>query len=153
MLPLTPPEEHRRNLKSQGFVVEKNASQVDFVSMHVGRHQVHVGVPQRPPRRLLCRTHYRRFLRAHFHLLVLAASIGIYSCFSFLFFIVAFHCFLVSPQSDSCSSSLNLRVSLPFDTSNLHCLSIWNSQSFILRVSTNLKPLQTHGTSFSQLHT
>ncbi|KAL9140787.1 hypothetical protein ABFS82_14G060300 [Erythranthe guttata] len=39
-----------------------------------------------------------------------------------------------SPESDSCSSDpLTLQTPLPFNTSSLHCVSIWDSQSFILR--------------------
>ncbi|KAG5021775.1 hypothetical protein JHK85_018117 [Glycine max] len=41
--------------------------------------------------------------------------------------------FLASPEADSCTSNLNLNVSIPFDTTNLHCLSVWDAQSFILR--------------------
>ncbi|KAL7081838.1 hypothetical protein ACP275_14G063500 [Erythranthe tilingii] len=39
-----------------------------------------------------------------------------------------------SPSSESCSSGpLTLQSPLPFNTSSLHCVSIWDSQSFILR--------------------
>ncbi|KAL9304079.1 hypothetical protein ACSQ67_021342 [Phaseolus vulgaris] len=41
--------------------------------------------------------------------------------------------FLESPEADSCTSNLSLNVSIPFDTTNLHCLSVWDAQSFILR--------------------
>ncbi|XP_052113186.1 cytochrome b561 and DOMON domain-containing protein At3g07570 [Arachis duranensis] len=37
------------------------------------------------------------------------------------------------PKSDSCNINLNLKVPIPFDITNLHCLSVWDSQSFILR--------------------
>ncbi|KAL4336577.1 hypothetical protein AHAS_Ahas12G0024100 [Arachis hypogaea] len=40
---------------------------------------------------------------------------------------------LEEPKSDSCNINLNLRVPIPFDITNLHCLSVWDSQSFILR--------------------
>lgn len=43
--------------------------------------------------------------------------------------------FLASPEAYSCTSNLSLNVSIPFDTTNLHCLSVWDAQSFILRVS------------------
>lgn len=42
--------------------------------------------------------------------------------------------FLARPQADSCTSNLNLKVPIPFDTTNLHCLSVWDAQGFILRV-------------------
>ncbi|KAL2964853.1 hypothetical protein AAZX31_16G026300 [Glycine max] len=41
--------------------------------------------------------------------------------------------FLASPEAYSCTSNLSLNVSIPFDTTNLHCLSVWDAQSFILR--------------------
>ncbi|KAK7389854.1 hypothetical protein VNO78_25149 [Psophocarpus tetragonolobus] len=37
--------------------------------------------------------------------------------------------------TDSCSSKLNLSVPLLFDTTNLNCLPVWNTQGFILRYS------------------
>ncbi|XP_022759829.1 cytochrome b561 and DOMON domain-containing protein At3g07570 [Durio zibethinus] len=40
-----------------------------------------------------------------------------------------------SQQTDSCSSNLNL--DLPFDTTSLHCLSVWSSYDFILRYVQN----------------
>ena len=42
---------------------------------------------------------------------------------------------LVNAQADSCSSNLSLSNSVPFDTASLHCLAVWDSQGFILRVS------------------
>lgn len=42
---------------------------------------------------------------------------------------------LVASSSDSCSCTLNINVPILFDTSNLHCVSVWDSQGFILRVS------------------
>ncbi|XWS75951.1 hypothetical protein CRYUN_Cryun01aG0135700 [Craigia yunnanensis] len=52
---------------------------------------------------------------------------------SFFFFALqALSALLVnSQQTDSCSSSLNLDVQ--FDTTSLHCLSVWSSHDFILR--------------------
>ncbi|XP_065638068.1 cytochrome b561 and DOMON domain-containing protein At3g07570 [Quercus suber] len=40
---------------------------------------------------------------------------------------------LVNAQADSCSSNLSLSNSVPFDTTSLHCLAVWDSQGFILR--------------------
>ena len=40
-----------------------------------------------------------------------------------------------SSQGDSCDSKLNLSVPLNFDTTKLNCLSVWNAQGYILRVS------------------
>ncbi|XP_058743909.1 cytochrome b561 and DOMON domain-containing protein At3g07570 isoform X1 [Vicia villosa] len=37
------------------------------------------------------------------------------------------------PETDSCTSNLSLKAPLPFDTANLHCLSVWDAQGFILR--------------------
>ncbi|XP_061372445.1 cytochrome b561 and DOMON domain-containing protein At3g07570-like [Gastrolobium bilobum] len=61
----------------------------------------------------------------------------------FLIFITGFggSFFLASPQADSCTANLNLKVAIPFDTTNLHCLSVWDAQGFILRyveTSTNI---------------
>ncbi|CAJ2662929.1 unnamed protein product [Trifolium pratense] len=45
------------------------------------------------------------------------------------------------PETDSCTSNLNLKAPTPFDTTNLHCLSVWDAQGFILRyvqTSTNI---------------
>ncbi|OMO96853.1 hypothetical protein CCACVL1_04756 [Corchorus capsularis] len=57
------------------------------------------------------------------------------SSISFIFFLAlqGFSSILVvnSQQTDSCSSNLNLNV--PFDTTSLHCLSVWNNHDFILR--------------------
>ncbi|KAM4070266.1 hypothetical protein ACJW30_12G152400 [Castanea mollissima] len=39
----------------------------------------------------------------------------------------------VNAQADSCSSNLSLSNSVPFDTTSLHCLPVWDSQGFILR--------------------
>ncbi|RDY06660.1 Cytochrome b561 and DOMON domain-containing protein, partial [Mucuna pruriens] len=52
-----------------------------------------------------------------------------------LLFIITFLAsfFLASPEADSCTSNLSLNVSIPFDTTNLHCLSVWDAQSFTLR--------------------
>ncbi|XP_052724417.1 cytochrome b561 and DOMON domain-containing protein At3g07570 isoform X2 [Vigna angularis] len=52
-----------------------------------------------------------------------------------LLFVITFLCsfFLPSPEADSCTSNLSLNVSIPFDTTNLLCLSVWDAQSFILR--------------------
>ncbi|KAK7292770.1 hypothetical protein RJT34_15623 [Clitoria ternatea] len=51
------------------------------------------------------------------------------------FFIITFlsSFFPASPETDSCSSNLNLRVPIPFETTNLHCLSVWDAQGFLLR--------------------
>jgi len=38
------------------------------------------------------------------------------------------------PETDSCTGNLNLKAPIPFDTTNLHCLSVWAAQGFILRV-------------------
>lgn len=83
------------------------------------------------------------------------------------------------PEADSCTCNLNLKAPIPFDTSNLHCLPVWNAQGFILRVCalffnlikyifisiasyililipiicSMLRLLQTFGASFSQLQT
>ena len=38
-------------------------------------------------------------------------------------------------QADSCSSNLSLTVGLPFGTTNLNCLSVWDAEGYILRVS------------------
>jgi hypothetical protein len=38
------------------------------------------------------------------------------------------------PETDSCTSNLNLKAPTPFDTTNLQCLSAWDAQGFILRV-------------------
>ncbi|XP_022769929.1 cytochrome b561 and DOMON domain-containing protein At3g07570-like [Durio zibethinus] len=56
----------------------------------------------------------------------------------FFFALQALSVLLVnSQQSDSCSSSLKLDV--PFDTTSLHCLSVWSNHDFILRyVQTSL---------------
>ncbi|KAJ1429534.1 DOMON domain [Sesbania bispinosa] len=52
-----------------------------------------------------------------------------------LLFIIIFvgSFFLARPEADSCTSNLNLRVPILFDTTNLHCLSVWDAQGFILR--------------------
>ena len=42
------------------------------------------------------------------------------------------------PQADSCTSNLNLKVPIPFDTTSVHCLSVWDAQGFILRVGAPL---------------
>ena len=42
---------------------------------------------------------------------------------------------LVNSQAESCSSNQNLNGSVPFDTTSLHCLAVWDSQGFLLRVS------------------
>lgn len=53
-----------------------------------------------------------------------------------LFIITSLGSFLhAKPETDSCTSNLSLKVPLPFDTANLHCLSVWDAQGFILRVS------------------
>ncbi|KAF3434934.1 hypothetical protein FNV43_RR22021 [Rhamnella rubrinervis] len=39
----------------------------------------------------------------------------------------------VNSQTESCSSNLNLNGLVPFDTSSLHCLPVWDAQGFILR--------------------
>ncbi|KAK4268100.1 hypothetical protein QN277_024803 [Acacia crassicarpa] len=50
------------------------------------------------------------------------------------FFFFTLHCYCVSSQqTDSCTYNLNLQVPIPFDTSNLHCLCVWDSQNFVLR--------------------
>uniref|UniRef100_A0A2N9FGV6 DOMON domain-containing protein n=1 Tax=Fagus sylvatica TaxID=28930 RepID=A0A2N9FGV6_FAGSY len=40
---------------------------------------------------------------------------------------------LVNSQAESCSSNQNLNGSVPFDTTSLHCLAVWDSQGFLLR--------------------
>ncbi|EXB40467.1 Putative ferric-chelate reductase 1 [Morus notabilis] len=40
---------------------------------------------------------------------------------------------LVTSQTDSCSSNLNLNGLVSFDTTSLHCLAVWDAQVFILR--------------------
>ncbi|RHN39782.1 putative DOMON domain-containing protein [Medicago truncatula] len=37
------------------------------------------------------------------------------------------------PETDSCTGNLTLKAPIPFDTTNLHCLSVWDAQGFILR--------------------
>ncbi|OVA08760.1 Cytochrome b561 [Macleaya cordata] len=58
------------------------------------------------------------------------------SSISFLFFLFFFHLSsFVNSQSDSCSTSnLNLK-GLSFETTNLHCFPVWDSQDYILRYS------------------
>ncbi|KAL0436656.1 UNVERIFIED_CONTAM: cytochrome and DOMON domain-containing protein [Sesamum radiatum] len=48
---------------------------------------------------------------------------------SFFFFSSYVH----SQTSDSCTSPLTLQTPLPFDTTSLHCVTVWPSQGFILR--------------------
>lgn len=50
----------------------------------------------------------------------------------------------VNGQSDSCIingsalfSNVNLSASIPFDTSSLRCIPVWNTQNFILRYGQN----------------
>ncbi|CAK8560732.1 unnamed protein product [Lathyrus sativus] len=52
-----------------------------------------------------------------------------------LLFIITFlgSFFHARPETDSCTSNLSLKVPLPFATTNLHCLSVWDAQGFILR--------------------
>ncbi|KAI4356243.1 hypothetical protein L6164_000278 [Bauhinia variegata] len=54
---------------------------------------------------------------------------------AFLFFLITFHASfsLVTPQTDSCTCNLTLKAPIYFDTTNLHCLTVWNAQSFVLR--------------------
>lgn len=54
-----------------------------------------------------------------------------------LLFIISFlgSFFLASSEADSCTSNLSLNVPTSFDITNLHCLSVWDAQGFILRVS------------------
>ncbi|KAI3461772.1 hypothetical protein Pfo_018435 [Paulownia fortunei] len=51
------------------------------------------------------------------------------------FFIILsfFFSYIHSQASDSCNSPLTLPSPLPFDTTSLHCVTVWGSQSFILR--------------------
>ncbi|KAK9138747.1 hypothetical protein Sjap_009341 [Stephania japonica] len=44
---------------------------------------------------------------------------------------------IVISQSDSCNSVLNLNGSVPFETTNLVCLSVWQAQDYILRFVQN----------------
>ncbi|KAK6914516.1 hypothetical protein RJ641_021837 [Dillenia turbinata] len=58
--------------------------------------------------------------------------------FSLLSYILFFLCFSLCGlpslvKSDSCSTNLTLNNQIPFQTSSLHCLSVWTSQDFILR--------------------
>ncbi|KAJ7961737.1 Cytochrome b561 and DOMON domain-containing protein [Quillaja saponaria] len=60
------------------------------------------------------------------------------ACFlvSLVFIIITLNCssiFLVTSQADSCTSNLNLSSPLPFDTTKLHCLAVWDSHGFVLR--------------------
>ncbi|KAK4440939.1 60S ribosomal protein L5 [Sesamum alatum] len=51
-----------------------------------------------------------------------------------LIFMSFFLCSYVHSQtSDSCTSPLTLQSPLPFDTTSLHCVTVWSSQGFILR--------------------
>ncbi|KAK7349454.1 hypothetical protein VNO77_06833 [Canavalia gladiata] len=52
-----------------------------------------------------------------------------------LFFIIKFlgSFFLASPEADSCTDNLNLKVPILFDTTDLNCLSVWDAQGFTLR--------------------
>ncbi|KAI4354053.1 hypothetical protein L6164_002953 [Bauhinia variegata] len=54
---------------------------------------------------------------------------------AYFFSIITFHTsfFLVNPQTDSCTNKLSLKTPIPFDTTNLHCLTVWNAKGFILR--------------------
>ncbi|KAL7124610.1 hypothetical protein ABFS83_14G060600 [Erythranthe nasuta] len=53
---------------------------------------------------------------------------------SFFFFFIISNVDSQSPASDSCSSDpLTLQTPLPFNTSALHCVSVWAPQGFILR--------------------
>lgn len=56
-----------------------------------------------------------------------------------------------STQSDSCDSKLNLNVPLPFDTTKLNCLTVWNAQGYILRVSALLLNLINFNYLFIQI--
>lgn len=38
-------------------------------------------------------------------------------------------------SEDSCTSNLNLKNKPLFDTSSFHCVSVWDEQGYILRVS------------------
>ncbi|KAF5198452.1 Cytochrome b561 and domon domain-containing protein [Thalictrum thalictroides] len=40
---------------------------------------------------------------------------------------------LVSSQSDSCASNLNLKGVIPFETTSLHCHPVWSSEDYTLR--------------------
>ena len=55
---------------------------------------------------------------------------------SLLIFLITFHgsFFIASPQADSCTSKLNLKTPIAFDTTKLQCVSVWSAQGFILRV-------------------
>ncbi|GLT70894.1 hypothetical protein SLA2020_429460 [Shorea laevis] len=60
----------------------------------------------------------------------------------FIVFIITIHIYglsssLVNSQTESCTSNLNLNLtgSVPFDTTSLQCLSVWDAQGFILRYS------------------
>ncbi|KAG2672743.1 hypothetical protein I3843_13G050000 [Carya illinoinensis] len=58
----------------------------------------------------------------------------------FIIFLIALDIYglsssLVNSQTESCSSNINLNGSVSFNTTSLHCLSVWDSQGFILRYS------------------
>ncbi|KAK9099233.1 hypothetical protein Syun_026278 [Stephania yunnanensis] len=53
-----------------------------------------------------------------------------------LIFFSSLSSFVIS-LSDSCNSVLNLNGSVPFDTTNLYCLSVWQAQDYILKFMQN----------------
>lgn len=52
--------------------------------------------------------------------------------FFFLIIILFASVQIQAQQTDSCTSNLNLK-DLPFDSTSLQCLSVWNNQGFVLR--------------------
>ncbi|KAL8516503.1 hypothetical protein ACS0TY_014954 [Phlomoides rotata] len=51
----------------------------------------------------------------------------------FFLILTLFFSYVYSQSQDSCTSPLTLQSPLPFDTSSLHCVSVWGSENFILR--------------------
>ncbi|PON41886.1 Cytochrome b561 and DOMON domain-containing protein [Trema orientale] len=47
--------------------------------------------------------------------------------------IISTSAFVYSQTPDSCSSNLNLQSRLPFGTSNLQCLPVWDAENYVLR--------------------
>ncbi|KAK6145182.1 hypothetical protein DH2020_022002 [Rehmannia glutinosa] len=56
-----------------------------------------------------------------------------YTQFMFLILILFLISYVHSQASDSCNSPLTLQSSIPFDTTSLHCVTVWPSQTYILR--------------------
>jgi len=55
-------------------------------------------------------------------------------------------------ETDSCTGNLNLNAPIPFDTTNLHCLSVWDAQGFILRVGAPFSNFITYISIFQYHH-